>query len=198
MCDALDALEEALLAHALALLRVNIADNGADGCTLEWAWSENRPALRLLGRAIDLAAGGEEELPLLEWLVLGLNPNDNQGLRERLVHVYAGSGRAAEALAVCDRYPDDILGGMAYGRILALYLLDRRGDAVAALAAAKKRRPRILKTLTAARPRQPELEDGLVTPGGEDEAWYYRQTWRALWQQTGALDWLRQAAGIKG
>jgi len=193
----LDALEAALLDRALALLRLNLGENGADACKLEWGWMENRPALRLLGQRIDLAEGTAEELPLLEWLVLTLNPNDNQGLRERLVHVYAGNGRAADALAVCGRYPDDALGAMLYARILALYLTGRRGDAVAALAKARKGSPRIVKTLTAAKPRMPALRPGVMTVGGEDEAWYYRQSWRGVWESTGALDWLRQVTRVR-
>ena len=193
----LDAFVEALLARALALLRLNLGENGAHACKLEWGWIENRPALRHLGQSIDLVAGSAEELQLLEWLVLTLNPNDNQGLRERLVHVYADRGRAADALAVCERYPDDVLGGMMYARVLALYLLQRHADAVAALAEARKRSPRIAKMLTAKKPRMPELQPGVTTLGGEDEAWYYRESWRGVWESTGALDWLRQVTGVK-
>jgi tetratricopeptide (TPR) repeat protein len=195
--DQMDALEDALLDRALALLRLNLAENGADRCKLEWGWLQNRPALRLLGRLIEVEQGTAEELPLLEWLVLTLNPNDNQGLRERLVHVYAAGGRAADALAVCERYPDDMLGAMIYGRVLALYLSGRQDDAVAALAEAKKRSPRIANMLTARKPRRPELRPGVMTLGGEDEAWHYRQDWRGAWERSGALDWLKQATGIK-
>jgi len=59
-------------------------------------------------------------LPLLEWLVLTLNPNDNQAFRDELVHVYLDRGRPADALAVCERYPEDALSGMMFGRVLAL------------------------------------------------------------------------------
>ena len=193
--DKLDAMLEALLDRALALLRLNLEANDANGCKLEWGWLQNRPALRLLARVIESKRGTTEELLLLEWIVLTLNPNDNQGLRERLVHVYAGSGRAADALAVCERYPQDMLGAMLYGRVLALVLLERRGDAVAALAQAMERAPRIAKTLLAKRPRMPELQHGLMRIGGEDEAWYYRQDWHGVWETSGALDWLRQVRG---
>ena len=193
----LDAMVEALLDHALALLRLNLDASAASGCKLEWGWLENRPALRLLARVIESQRGEAEELLLLEWLVLTLNPNDNQGLRERLVHAYAASGRAAEALAVCERYAGDMLGAMLYGRVLALFLLGRRDDAVAALAQAKERAPRIAKTLLAKTPRMPELQHGLMRVGGEDEAWYYRQDWRGVWETCGALDWLRQLSGAK-
>lgn len=60
-----------------------------------------------------------------------------------------------------------------------------------------KRSPRIAKMLTARKPRMPELQPGLMTYGGEDEAWYYRQSWRGVWERTGALDWLRQVTGRK-
>ena len=100
----------------------------------------------------------------------------------------------ADALAVCERYPDDALGAVVYGRILALYLLGRHADAAAALAEAKKHSPRIAKMLTARKPRRPELQPGLMTFGGEDEAWYYRQSWHDVWERTSALDWLRQVS----
>lgn len=185
--EEVDWIEETLLDHAVELLRVNIAANQAEGCTLEWGWHENRPALRLLAQLIEIAGDSDETLPLLEWL-LKLNPNDNTGHRVALVHRYCEAGRAAEALAVCDeRFPDDVLSGMRYGRVLALYLLDRHDEATAALAEAKKHAPNILKTLTTENPRMPALTPGLVTHGGEDEAWYYRMDWLPLWEKSGAL-----------
>lgn len=188
--DQIDWIEETLLDHAMELLRVNIAANQAGGCTLEWGWHENRPALRLLAQLIDIAGDSDEALPLLEWL-LALNPNDNTGHRVALVHRYCEAGRAAEALAVCDeRFPGDALSGMRYGRVLALYLLDRRDEATAALAEARKHSPNILKTLAAETPRMPTMTPRLVTHGGEDEAWYYRMDWLPLWEKTGAKAWL--------
>lgn len=74
-------------------------------------------------------------------------------------------------------------------------------DAAAAdaqsLAQAQKRAPRIAKMLTAKKPRMPELQPGLMSLGGKDEAWFYRQSWRGLWESSGALDWLRQVSGGK-
>jgi tetratricopeptide (TPR) repeat protein len=195
--DRLDRMEDRLYGHAIALLRKVLADNRAEGLTLEWGWMENRPALRLLMQKIDLARYSPEELPLLEWLVLTLNPNDNGGQRERLVHALCEAGRPADALAVCDRYPGDGLAGTLYGRVLALYLLGRRSDAVAALAHAAKRLPKVLKTLIAARPKTPPLTPGMVTHGGDDEAWHYRVASLETWGKCEALDWLKQTAGRK-
>ncbi|MDP2135359.1 MAG: SEC-C metal-binding domain-containing protein [Sulfuritalea sp.] len=195
--DRLERMEDTLLDHALALLRRVLADNRAEGLSFEWGWMENRPALRLLLQKIDMARYSHEELPLLEWLVLTLNPNDNGGQRERLVHAYCEAGRPANALAVCDRYPGDDLAGILYGRVLALYLLGRRGDAVAALAHAAKRLPKVFKTLVAARPKTPPLMPGIVTHGGDDEAWRYRVTSLETWLKCQALDWLKETAGRK-
>lgn len=194
----LDDIEDAVLHHAVELLRLVIADNRADKLKLEWGWLQNRAALSLLARKIEVEAGTEDELPLLEWMVLTLNPNDNHGLRENLVHVYAAAGRPADALSILERYPEDALGAMLYGKVLALVLLDRRGEATAVLAEAKKLSPRILKTLTATRPKAPkDIQPGIITVGGEDEAWRYRMRWRDVWEATGAMTWLRQATGAK-
>jgi len=94
-------------------------------------------------------------------------------------------------------YGRELTGAMLYAHVLALYLLQRHGDAITALTKAQKRSPRIAKMLTAREPGMPELKPGLITLGGEDEAWYYRQNWLEVWESTGALAWLRQAAGVK-
>jgi len=190
-----DAMEVALLDHAVRVLRQVLAGNRAEGLRLEWGWVENRAALRLLMQRIDIACDTPDELPLLEWLVLTLNPNDNSGHRERLVHACCEAGRAADALAVCDRYPGDTLAGILYGRVLALYLLGCRGDAVAALAEAVKRLPKVLKTLLAKRPKAPPLTPGLIEHGGDDEAWQYRIESRESWITCDALGWLAEVSG---
>jgi Flp pilus assembly protein TadD len=190
--DDLAEVEEGLLAHATTLLETVIARNKAEGCRLEWGWLENRPALRLLSAHIDRLDEDSERLRLLDWLVITLNPSDNQGLRETLARDLIMGSRAADALALCDRYPDDGLGAMIYARVLALQQSGRLDEAAAALAQARKERPKILKTLLAARPRMPDLDVDTVQIGGDDEAWYYRMDWLPLWQARGALAWLKK------
>ena len=195
LADRIDAAEGRLLEHAVRLLEQVIAQNAATDCTLEWGWTENRPALRLLADAIDRQGDTAQALAWLEWLVLRLNPADNTGHRVALVHRLCAAGRAAEALAVLERYPDDALPGMLYGRVLVLVMLGRRAEATAALAIASQRYPKLLKTLLATRPKMPELSMDHVTVGGDDDAWYYRADWSYAWQQGGAFDWLRSMAG---
>ncbi|MCB1906878.1 MAG: SEC-C domain-containing protein [Rhodocyclaceae bacterium] len=192
-----DAMEDALLTHAVGVLREVLAANRAEGLRFEWGWLANRAALRVLMQRIELAGGSADELPLLEWLVLTLDPQDNGGHRERLVHAYCEAGRAADALAVCDRYPGDTLPGVLYGRVLALFLLGRRGDAVAALAHAVKRLPKVLKMLLAARPKAPTITPGQITRSGDDQAWEYRIDFRSTWISCDALGWLKEISGRK-
>lgn len=186
--------EEALLARAAGLLEDVIARNRAQGCQLAWGWPENRPALRLLDSYIDTLEDVDEELRLLEWLVGTLNPNDNQGRRESLVRTLIETGRAADALAWCERYPDDAMAALRYARVLALHRLGRLDEATAALDVARQHLPKVLATLLADDPPMPELDFDTLTLDGDDEAWYYRMDWRHLWADGGALDWLQRAA----
>lgn len=194
--ERLNAAEARLIDHAVALLRRVIAENDAEGKKLEWSCLENRSALRLLMHAAEFARETDTELPLLEWL-LALNPDDNGGQRQRLVHLYCELGRPADALAVCERYPDDDLPGTLYGRVLALYLLGRRGEAVAALAHARERLPKVLDMLIAQQIEPPAMTPGIIKHGSDDEAWQYRLECRGSWEKCNALGWLKEVAGYK-
>ena len=192
--DVFEEIAARLQAHATSLLEVVIADNKAQGCRLAWCYEENRPALRLVENCIAVLDDVGEELRLLEWLVGTLNPSDNRGLRESLARVLVENGRTAEALALCERYPDDGLAGMLYAKVLALHQLGRFDDASAALAVACEKRPEVLRTLIATDPSAPDLDFDHITVGGKDEAWYYRMDWLKVWARLGGLGWLQKAA----
>lgn len=186
-----------LLRHAEALLRLTLRENQAEGKRLEWGWLENRPALRLLAKLIHTLLDRHQDaeaLPLLEWMVLTLNPNDNHGFRETLARLYLQRGDAQAALDVCERYPDD-MASMQHNRALALYRLDRLKEATEALRAAKREYPEVLRMLLAAKPKQPRLSPHGISVGGKDEAWFYRQGHYEVWQARGALDWARSVSG---
>lgn len=52
-----------------------------------------------------------------------------------------------------------------------------------------------LKMLIAERPRKPKADERLgITVGGEQEAWLYRVSARALWEGNGGLDWLKRTS----
>lgn len=179
--------------HAVRLLHA-VTDNVA--VELPWAVLQNRPALRLL---VDVIGYGIDHgrrdavLPLMEAMVLRLNPHDNHGLRETLAREYLQAGQYEKTLTLCERYPRDVMPDIAFGRVLALFKSDRKGEALTALAEANEALPEVVPMLTKDHPRQPKSEKFGMLIGGKDQAWQYRQDALALWQGD-ALNWLRAAA----
>lgn len=167
---------------------------------IEWGFWENRSLLSLLlYRAhwlarqgyIEAALGAAEEL--IAW-----NPNDNQGVRDFLGIGYARTGRFADLLALAERYPDDY-AATRYNLVLALYALDRRGEALTALADVARELPKPLKMLLADNPKLAKPDDFGIQVGGAYEAWLYREAMLDVWRASGALDWLRACApALKG
>ncbi|WP_223272296.1 hypothetical protein [Sulfurirhabdus autotrophica] len=188
-----------VLRHAEALLRLTLKCYQADGMKLEWAWHENRPAMRLLERLVGmlrLTKNFPEAVRVAEWMVLTLNPNDNQGLRSNLIHDYLRLGKINEALVLSRIYQDDI-ADMSYGTALALFMDNQLQAAQRSLAIARKRYPEVSKMLLAVKPKQPRLRNGMVQVGGRDEAWYYFKDNFDIWKQSGALEWLKQSFAKK-
>jgi hypothetical protein len=187
------------LHHAEALLRLMLKRFQAEKLKFEWAWHENRPALSLMERLVGmlrLTKNFSEAVRVAEWMVLTLNPHDNQGMRANLVHDYLRLGKNSESLALSKRYPDD-LADMSYGTVLALFMEKQYPAAQLALATARERYPEVAKILLAVKPKQPRLREGMMQIGGKDEAWYYFKENADMWKQSGGLEWLRQVAAKK-
>jgi len=185
-----DALIRQLLERAEAL-RVNVLGKlKALNRELPWGFLDNRPLLTLVGYYADdfAASRPEETLNLLRWAVNIANPNDNQGLREILIHRLIAAGCAGEAVSVAERYPDDF-ASTQYGHALALYAAGRTTEAETVLRAAVEAYPKVWKMLHAANPKQPRLKGYGVTVGGDDEAWFYRASHLEVWRASGALRW---------
>lgn len=186
---------EPVLRRAEAILRQSL--QASKQPRLLWGFGENRPLLRSLARLANLYLRHGDHtaaLPLMTWL-LELNPNDNHGFREEVMNNYLRRGEDQKALALSNRYPDDMSPDLTYGRVLALYRLNRSDEAQTALCTAQERLPKIIRYLVNKRVRKPKLDNYGVRMGGDDQAWLYREEMRAVWQQTeGALDWLKAAA----
>ncbi len=186
-----------LLRHAEAVLRLALEKHHAENLKLEWGWHENRPALTLLARLAmmyRITKRFDDAVRVMALMVLTLNPNDNQGMRDYLIHDYLRLKRIDEALALSALYPDDMTS-MAYGTALALFMDKQEAAAREVVKLASERYPEVRKMLLADKPKQPKLQEGLVRLGGKDEAWYYRQDHLDLWQSGGGLEWLRQQSG---
>jgi len=125
--------------------------------------------------------------------LLGLNPDDNHGLRFMLVNEYLRQGCDAEALALAEQFPQDVAPETRFGAVLALVRMQRLQDAERALQIARTDLPKTAQYLLPPRIRRPKLTQGRIQFGGDDQAWFYRDEMRAVWQQTpGALEWLRE------
>ena len=165
--------------------------------TLPWLLEENRPALRLLWLYIErLRDDSPVRLERLERLYLRLNPNDNHGIRAPMVNRLLAEGRDADALAIAERYPDDMHAELPYGRVLALYRLGRLDEAAAALEDAMRDLPLVPEYLLRELVEAPELNELGVKLGGEDQAWLYREDMREVWMATdGMRPWLAEEYG---
>lgn len=185
-----------LAGHAMAVLRVLVGDG--PHTRLEWAETDHRPVLccLALALAVELCRIGNDErqaLALMQW-GLRLNPNDNHGWRALVAPMLIENGRPDEALALLERYPDD-LPPSEHARALALFALDRRDEAEAVLRAAHQAYPLFLEALWPDAMDGPDSEPGPgVRLGGEIAAWYFRMEWRPLWVRSDAPAWARALA----
>jgi hypothetical protein len=186
---------KALLRRGLELLEFNLAAAGAERQILPWPFMENRPALRLLAHQAWLLLEQDVQDPAFIQAaerLLTLNPDDNHGVRLPLSRAWLEHGEPDKVLALAARYPDDLCE-LCLNRLLALYWLGRRGEALTLLNGEAARHHVALDMLLAERPRQPRVSERSITVGGKDEAWLYRSEHRHLWERQGALDWLAQA-----
>jgi tetratricopeptide (TPR) repeat protein len=162
---------------------------------IPWSAPANRPALRLLFRhyLCQIDEGEPQAAARTLETLLRLNPRDNHGVRAELMNHYLRDGEDERALALARRFPNDALADLAYGEVLALYRLGRQDRARLVLTTAVHRLPRIPQYLTRKRIKRPRLAPPGISPGGDDQAWMYRQAMRDVWEaEPGILAWLRR------
>jgi tetratricopeptide (TPR) repeat protein len=182
-----------LYERAIAIIDATLAATGV--ACLPWHAERNRPALRLLFRAYlhEAEAGREQAAAELIERLLRLNPQDNHGARAELMNHYLRAHSDQQALELARRFPNDVLADLAYGEVLALYRLGEQERAARALSSAVHRLPRIPRFLLRKRIKRPALDDTGFTPGGEDQAWLYREAMRDVWEaEPGLLNWMKK------
>ena len=163
---------------------------------LPWVIAANRPALRGLVRAFHwrIARGEREPALATGERLVRLNRDDDHCVRFMLMNEYLRGGLDEQALALAEQYPRDLAPETRFGAVLALVRLRRMQEAERALHTACSDLPRTAEYLLPARMRRPRLHQGTIAAGGDDQAWFYRDEMRSVWQQTpGALDWLRHS-----
>lgn len=180
-----------------------------------WGYIEARDFMRLL----EEKAKALVELHELEKAaevyqeMLGLNPNDNQGVRSDLLRIFMIHHRLDDARRLLDRFPNDAMVDMAYGRALLEIVeaaektgfqipdVDSPGAPASAAALLKCLGPefqtavQLLKHAVKMNPFVPlfmshgsllDVEvDELAVFGGPYEALIYAQQWCLLWHVSG-------------
>jgi SEC-C motif len=162
--------------------------------TVPWVIAANRAALRGLVRAFqwNIARNERDSAVATAERLMVLNREDNHGLRFMLINEYLRGGRDEKALALAEQYPHDLAPETRFGAVLALVRMQRLQEAERALHTARSDLPKTAQYLLPARIRRPRLQQGTIEVGGDDQAWFYRDEMRSVWQQTpGALEWLR-------
>jgi len=163
---------------------------------LPWLFLDNRPFLRAYhGLALEILERGEVERALEAFLrLLAWNPSDNQGIRSLAVDCYFQLGQPEGVLEICERFPEDGMEGVLYGRPLALIQLGEIERAREALVLAVENLPLIAQELVKKRHRKPkDLRLDRVALWSPEQAYLYWKEQGRYWKQTpGALDLLRE------
>jgi len=157
-----------------------------------WADVLARPYLRALlglGFALDvLDRKSEAEEQFRE--LLRLNPNDNQGARESLLHMLVAAGRHAEAEALLDRYVKDDSAAWVYGRAFVRYHIEGKTPAVLALMGRALLANPFVPAVMEDDERDRLEPSEAVQPGGPTEAVAYAAEWKDVWEmESEFLDW---------
>ncbi|MHB8547487.1 MAG: tetratricopeptide repeat protein [Nitrosotalea sp.] len=165
---------------------------------LPWTVMENRPFLRMYcSLGLRFMDGGkmEKARKILED-ILGMNPDDNQGLREVLCSCYFEAGDMQSVLELCNKYADDSTPAILFGRVLALFKVGRMDEAERALREAVRYGGNVALEIMAKKHRKfKETGIGYVECGSKKEAGLYWNDFERYWDKTaGAVEFVRNQA----
>ena len=149
---------------------------------IDWGIIDNRPFLRAIegvGLSYLSINRFEQALKYFE-KTLEYNSHDNQGMRAEAIHCYIALGEFKSILKINRLFPDDEMPDTMYGKVYALYHLQKIQEAEKALVEALQFIPLVAKELSSQK-HKPPLKDhsGFIAIGGQYEAYDY---WRRLGQ----------------
>jgi tetratricopeptide (TPR) repeat protein len=119
-----------LVARGVAILDASLA--GAPQVTLPAHLEENLPALEILEISAFLTQEPAPDVEPLERL-LRLDPEDDLSVRGDLGTAYLWRREPEKALDLVARYPDHDIPDLAFAKVIALWQLERKDEALAAL-----------------------------------------------------------------
>lgn len=128
--------------------------------------------------------------------LIRLNPNDNQGIRDRLVPAYLELGDDAAAAEVLDQFPDDPTAAAMYNRALLAYRRSGDTEESRMLLDSAIETNRFLPGLLLGLEDLPgEMPTGYVIGSFEEAALHCVEAVQAWKKTPGALEWLEDALG---
>jgi tetratricopeptide (TPR) repeat protein len=135
-----------------------------------WLILETRPYMRALEHlATVLRARGSNLEAIKNYeKMIGLNPGDNQGVRDPLLGLYLATGKLEGARKLHDDYGDDSMANFAWGRVLERFLSGDKPGAVAALKKARKANP-FVELYLSGRRNLPKGMPDMYSPGSNSK-----------------------------
>lgn len=159
-----------------------------------WGIVETRPYMRAReGLAECLFLLGEHDAAIEHFRdMLRLNPNDNQGIRYKLLSGLMEKGDIGRAEELLEQFEDEVSAVWLFTSALVTFI--RKGDNPEArrqLTEAVKQNPHVVPYLIGQR-RLPRTLPDYIGFGDESEAEAYMAEFGATWLDTqGALEWVR-------
>ena len=153
---------------------------------LPWGIMENRPFLRALFQLTNLYAdNGQFELACAEGeKLLQVCPNDNLGIRERMIDFYMLTEQYQKISQLCDKYPEDMLANTTFGKALAYCYQDNLDKAEKEWTIAEDNLPNIAHELLKKRhPRPRGMNNYGMEIGGKEQAYIYWQEMGDWWEE---------------
>ena len=151
---------------------------------MEWSMLDNRPFRRAYHHLGLWHLNGNRYDEAIEIFgrLLSTNPNDNQGVRHLLPLCWFEKNDLTGILDLCRTYAGEATPEIIYSEALALALLGRDEDALAALENCVAVLPLVGKELLKKRhPRSKYWSEDYITLGGPDQAYDYWQNYGKHW-----------------
>lgn len=162
-----------------------------------WGVLETRPYMRARFGLADVLweLGEREEAARQMQDMLRLNPNDNQGVRDRLAALLLEMKDDRSLEKLLKQYKDDWSANWKYTRALVAYRKSGRSPAANKALKAALEQNQFVPAYLLGEKRFPKQLPPFISPGADSEAVYYAIDALTPWVETdGALAWLAEMA----
>ena len=116
--------------------------------------------------------------------LLQVCPNDNLGIRERMIELYMLTKQYQKIIQLCDNYPEDMLANIVFGKVLAYCYQDKLDKAEKEWVIAQDNLPEVAHEILKKRHPRPRGIDNSygIEIGGKDQAYFYWQDMGEWWE----------------